>query len=52
VLLAVRRDGFDLDEQGPQLVVPGDLCGARNVSEVTGILVCADRPLWDRVQAG
>ncbi|MFC7582828.1 molybdopterin-dependent oxidoreductase [Nonomuraea antimicrobica] len=45
-LLAVAMDCRDLDEQGPHLVVPGDRCGARHVSGVAKIRVCADDRLW------
>jgi hypothetical protein len=34
VLLGVSRDGFALDSEGPQVVVPGDVCGARKISRV------------------
>ncbi|MGW4802235.1 molybdopterin-dependent oxidoreductase, partial [Nonomuraea sp. NPDC004297] len=34
VLLAVSQDGDRLDEQGPRLVVPGDVKGGRYVSGV------------------
>jgi hypothetical protein len=44
VLLAIVRDGAALDAEGPQLVVPGDRCGARNVSGVTDLRVRADPP--------
>ncbi|WP_433356023.1 hypothetical protein ACQP25_18665 [Microtetraspora malaysiensis] len=36
-LLAVSMDCRDLDAQGPHLVLPGDRCGARHVSQVTDI---------------
>ena len=39
VLLGVSRDGADLDDEGPQLVVPGDVCGARNISRVRELRV-------------
>jgi hypothetical protein len=39
VLLGVSRDGAALDDEGPQLVVPGDVCGARNISRATELLV-------------
>ena len=39
VLLGVSRDGVALDDEGPQLVVPGDVCGARNISRVTELRV-------------
>ncbi|MEV5407554.1 molybdopterin-dependent oxidoreductase [Thermopolyspora sp. NPDC052614] len=45
-LLAVSLDHRDLDEQGPHLVMPGDRCGGRHISQVTDIKVCADDPLW------
>ncbi|GIH25782.1 molybdopterin-binding oxidoreductase [Acrocarpospora phusangensis] len=37
VLLGVSMDGRALDEQGPHLVVPGDRCGARNISGIAEI---------------
>jgi hypothetical protein len=42
VLLGVTRDGTPLAEAGPQLVVPGDTCGARNVSGVVEVRVYGD----------
>lgn len=39
VLLGLSRDGEPLDAEGPQLVVPGDTCGARNVSRVVELRV-------------
>lgn len=45
-LLAVSMDCRDLDGQGPHLVMPGDRCGARHISQVTDIRVCADDGLW------
>lgn len=39
VLLGVSRDGTPLDGEGPQLVVPGDVCGARNISGVTELRI-------------
>ncbi|MEV3981976.1 hypothetical protein [Nonomuraea sp. NPDC049758] len=52
-MLAVCMDCRALDEQGPHLVLPGDRCGGRHVSGVTGIRVGVDDRLWDRgVQAG
>ncbi|WP_067474559.1 hypothetical protein [Actinomadura hibisca] len=42
VLIAVTRDGRVLDGEGPQLVVPGDHCGARNISGITTIHLCLD----------
>lgn len=42
VLLGILRDGEALDGEGPQLVVPGDVCGARNVSGVTGLQIFSD----------
>lgn len=39
VLLGVSRDGEALDGEGPQLVVPGDVCGARNISRVTDVRI-------------
>ncbi|MFI6995637.1 hypothetical protein [Nonomuraea wenchangensis] len=45
-LLAVSMDCRDLDEQGPHLVMPGDRCGARHISQVTDLRVCADERLW------
>jgi hypothetical protein len=45
-LLAVGMDCRDLDEEGPHLVMPGDRCGARHISRVTDIRVCADDRLW------
>jgi DMSO/TMAO reductase YedYZ molybdopterin-dependent catalytic subunit len=41
VLLGVTRDGRALPS-GPQLVVPGDMCGARNVSDVVEMRVYTD----------
>ncbi|MFI7422511.1 hypothetical protein [Nonomuraea sp. NPDC049684] len=50
---AVGMDCRALDGQGPHLVLPGDRCGGRHVSGVTGIRVGVDDRLWDRgVQAG
>ncbi|MET9338373.1 hypothetical protein [Nonomuraea sp. NPDC003804] len=46
-LLAVSMDCRDLDEQGPHLVMPGDHCGARHISEVTCIRVWAGDWLWE-----
>ncbi|MFD5317394.1 hypothetical protein [Streptomyces sp. NPDC127098] len=37
ILLGVTRDGAPLDGEGPQLVVPGDVCGARNVSGIVEV---------------
>ncbi|MEU1725758.1 hypothetical protein [Nonomuraea sp. NPDC005692] len=52
-MLAVGMDCRALDEQGPHLVLPGDRCGGRHVSGVTGIRVGVDDRLWDQgVQAG
>ncbi|MGP4105216.1 hypothetical protein [Nonomuraea sp. KM90] len=45
-LLAVSMDCRDLDEQGPHLVMPGDRCGARHISQVTDIRVRDDDRLW------
>lgn len=45
-LLAVSMDCRDLTEQGPQLVMPGDRCGSRHISQVTDIRVCAADRLW------
>ncbi|MFC5829590.1 hypothetical protein [Nonomuraea insulae] len=45
-LLAVSMDCRPLDEQGPHLVMPGDRCGARHISQVTDVRVCADDRLW------
>ncbi|GGS66408.1 molybdopterin-dependent oxidoreductase [Nonomuraea spiralis] len=45
-MLAVGMDCQALDEQGPHLVMPGDRCGGRHVSGVTGIRVCVDDRLW------
>ncbi|MET7338832.1 hypothetical protein [Nonomuraea sp. NPDC005650] len=45
-LLAVTMDCQDLTEQGPHLVMPGDRCGSRHISQVTGIRVCAADRLW------
>jgi hypothetical protein len=42
VLLGLVRDGELLDREGPQLVVPGDACGARNVSGVTDVRIFSD----------
>ncbi|MBO2448966.1 hypothetical protein J4573_17825 [Actinomadura barringtoniae] len=39
VLLGVSRDGTGLDGEGPQLVMPDDVCGARNLSGVTDLRV-------------
>jgi hypothetical protein len=39
ILLGLTRDGRTLDEEGPQLVVPGDACGARNVSRIVELRV-------------
>ncbi|SDL75878.1 hypothetical protein [Nonomuraea jiangxiensis] len=45
-LLAVSMDCRPLDEQGPHLVMPGDRCGARHISQVTDLRVYADDLLW------
>ncbi|MFD1538980.1 hypothetical protein [Nonomuraea guangzhouensis] len=45
-LLAVSMDCRDLDDQGPHLVVPGDRCGARHISQIAEIRLCADDRLW------
>src|SRR5262245_18150570 len=37
VLLAITEDGVPLDDQGPRLVVPGDIRGGRYVTGVTRI---------------
>jgi hypothetical protein len=42
ILLGLTRDGVPLDDQGPHLVVPGDACGARNVSGIVDLHVQAD----------
>lgn len=42
ILLGHSRDGRRLDDQGPQLVVPGDVCGARNVSGIVDLHLHAD----------
>ncbi|GAA4993839.1 molybdopterin-dependent oxidoreductase [Kitasatospora paranensis] len=39
VLLATSIDGTPLDDAGPQLVVPADVCGARYVSGITEVWV-------------
>ncbi|MFF8732471.1 molybdopterin-dependent oxidoreductase [Streptomyces sp. NPDC015171] len=39
VLLGVTIDGTALDEEGPQLVLPQDRCGARHISAITTIRV-------------
>jgi hypothetical protein len=39
VLLGLTRDGRALDTEGPQLVVPGDVCGARHVSGVADVRI-------------
>jgi hypothetical protein len=39
VLLATSVDGAPLDLSGPQLVVPGDHCGARYISGITEVWV-------------
>lgn len=46
-LLAVSMDCRALDDQGPHLVMPGDRCGARHISQVTDLRVWADDPLWN-----
>ncbi|MEV1176757.1 molybdopterin-dependent oxidoreductase [Nonomuraea sp. NPDC049784] len=45
-LLAVTMDCLDLDEQGPHLVMPGDRCGGRHISQVVEIKFCAYDRLW------
>ncbi|MFI6737744.1 hypothetical protein ACIBI9_32895 [Nonomuraea sp. NPDC050451] len=45
-LLAVSMDCRDLEKEGPHLVMPGDRCGARHISQVTDIRMCADDRLW------
>ncbi|ACU77470.1 conserved hypothetical protein [Catenulispora acidiphila DSM 44928] len=42
VLLGLTRDGDALDAEGPQLVVPGDVCGARHVSGVADVRIRSD----------
>ncbi|WP_207400623.1 hypothetical protein [Actinomadura roseirufa] len=42
VLLGVRRDEAALDGEGPQLVMPDDVCGARNISGVTELRIFSD----------
>lgn len=44
VLLATSLDDAPLDAEGSQLVVPGDACGARYVSAITGIWIGTYRP--------
>ncbi|MEZ0064604.1 DMSO/TMAO reductase YedYZ molybdopterin-dependent catalytic subunit [Streptacidiphilus sp. MAP12-20] len=39
ILLATSIDGRPLDEAGPQLVVPDDVCGARYISGITAVWV-------------
>ena len=39
ILLATSMDGRPLDEAGPQLVVPTDVCGARYISGITTVWV-------------
>ncbi|MBO3746213.1 hypothetical protein J5X84_09075 [Streptosporangiaceae bacterium NEAU-GS5] len=40
-VLGTRMDGRDLDDEGPYLVVPGDRCGGRHISQVSEIRVWA-----------
>ncbi|GAA4573167.1 hypothetical protein [Planotetraspora kaengkrachanensis] len=47
-VLGLHMDGRDLGEHGPHLVVPGDRCGGRHVSEVVEVRVSADDLLWAR----
>ncbi|WP_344821504.1 hypothetical protein [Actinocorallia longicatena] len=42
VLLGLSRDGTLLDGEGPQLVLPSDVCGARNLSGVTDLRIFTD----------
>ncbi|MEY9887762.1 hypothetical protein ABIA35_006852 [Catenulispora sp. MAP12-49] len=42
VLLGLTRDGNPLDSEGPQLVVPGDVCGARHISGVADVRIRSD----------
>jgi hypothetical protein len=42
ILLGVTRDGFALKGEGPQLVVPGDVCGARNVSGIVELRIFSE----------
>jgi hypothetical protein len=42
VLLGLTRDGQPLDAEGPQLVVPGDACGARHISGVADVRILTD----------
>ena len=42
ILLGLTRDGIRLDDQGPHLVVPGDVCGARNVSGIVDLHLHTD----------
>jgi hypothetical protein len=42
ILLGLTRDGLPLDGQGPHLVVPGDVCGARNVSGIVELHIRSD----------
>jgi DMSO/TMAO reductase YedYZ molybdopterin-dependent catalytic subunit len=41
ILLATSIDDAPLDDAGPQLVVPGDSCGARYISGITEVWVGA-----------
>ncbi|MFC4009953.1 hypothetical protein ACFOY2_22180 [Nonomuraea purpurea] len=51
-VLAVSMDCRRLDGEGPHLVMPGDRCGARHISQVTDIRVCADDRLWGQESYG
>jgi hypothetical protein len=44
ILLGLVRDGASLDDQGPHLVVPGDVCGARNISRIVDLHLHTDTP--------
>ncbi|MEA2184473.1 MAG: hypothetical protein QOF69_3658, partial [Solirubrobacteraceae bacterium] len=42
ILLAVTQDGVPLTDQGPRLVVPGDMAGGRFVTGVVKVTI--DKP--------
>ncbi|WP_066366376.1 hypothetical protein [Herbidospora mongoliensis] len=44
-LLGTSKDGCPLAD--PHLVVPGDLCGGRQISGITRIRIRSDDQLWN-----
>jgi DMSO/TMAO reductase YedYZ molybdopterin-dependent catalytic subunit len=52
VLLAVTQDGISLADQGPRLVVPGDVAGGRYVTGVVTVKLDKPRQGGDEIDAG